>query len=112
MPLFDVGNQDQTDPTLIANRMLYIGNVQFQRELTTAYQTYNDMWNRGEGQPTGQDILVGMGTSAQMAMAAAWSRVQMLVSIATAIGQPELVDLTKLLPPVELSYNLDGSIDI
>jgi hypothetical protein len=43
-------------------------------------------------------------------MAVAYARVQMLVGIATALGKPELVDLAKLTPPFDLTFNADGSL--
>jgi hypothetical protein len=43
-------------------------------------------------------------------MAIAWSRVEMLSTVATLVGKSDLVDLNRLLPPYDFTWNQDGSL--
>ena len=121
MSIFDVPTEEVNQATVMAKGFLAEGNQVFQAELDRAYDLVERFWYRnkdeegkpsavGEAEPTGPQILEEMGAYAQASMAVAYARVEMLVGIATALGKPELVDLTKLVPPYDLTFNEDGSL--
>lgn len=106
--LFD--NQDSPiTAERVATNLLRQANMQFRRELQAAQRDFDSVWNRSDDL-TGVEILKAMGTSAQAATTSAWLRVQMLVSVATVLGRPELVELSNLVPTQELQFNEDGSL--
>lgn len=96
-------------------------NQKFNHELNEAKDMIQQFWYRnkdanGEGvlegdEPTGIEILQAMGTDAEKIMQVAYERVVMLVNIATLLGQPELINLSELQAPYELTYNADGSLN-
>ena len=121
MSIFELPTQEVAQAKVMADGFLAEGNQVFQTELERAYDLVQRFWYRnrdaegnpsatGEAEPTGPEILTQMGPFAQAGMAVAYARVQMLVGIATALGKPELVDLTKLAPPFDLTFNSDGSL--
>lgn len=121
MSIFDLEQQEVDQAKVMADGFLAEGNQTFQAELERAEDLVQRFWYRnrdaegnpsptGEAEPTGPQILEKMGTKAQASMAVAYARVEMLVGIATALGKPELVDLTKLAPPFDLTFNPDGSL--
>jgi len=61
-------------------------------------------------QPTGIEILESMGLSAQAFMGVAYSRYQMVSGINSAFGL-DPIDDSRGLPPYDLAFNADGSID-
>lgn len=110
--LFDNAQVNNT-PTAqqVASRIIFSANNTFDRMLNTAYNDYNSFWGLQEqGGPSGLDILNALGTSAYTVMAIAWARVQMLYSVAQAVGKQELVDLNRLVPPYDFTWNQDGSL--
>lgn len=121
MSIFELPTQATPAAKVMADGFLAEGNQVFQAELDRAYDLVQRFWYRnrdaegnpsatGEAEPTGPEILTEMGPFAQASMAVAYARVQMLVGIATALGKPELVDLAKLTPPFDLTFNPDGSL--
>ena len=59
--------------------------------------------------PTGIQVLQAMGTRAQAFMMVAFARVQMLMTVQQSLGV-ELVDLSKVSGPYNLTFNQDGSL--
>jgi len=125
MSIFDLPDQEPSQAKVLAEGFLLEANKTFEEELSRAYDLVQRFWYRSRFPssrppaaggpepppvPTGPEILAQMGPYAQASMAVAYARVEMLVGIATALGKPELVDLTKLLPPFELTFNEDGSL--
>lgn len=96
---------------MIAARQLTKANREFDHMLVTAKSDYSQFWqNKGGITPT--QVLVAMGTSAQMFLTIAWARVQLLKTVATLVGKPESVDETSLLPPIPIEFNEDGSFKV
>lgn len=120
MSLYEVQENNNKAQDL-AKGFLKEANLKFEQNLREAEDLVQRFWYRNQDEegnpalegdePTGIEILQAMGTNAQSVMQIAGLRVQMLVSIATALGQPELVDLTKVAAPYTLTYNQDGSLE-
>jgi len=120
MPLFAQKVNETPEAELLAAGFLLEANKTFDKLLSDAYSASDRFWfrNRDEegnpstegGKPSGLEILAAMGTDTQAFMGVAYARVQMLVAIATSLGQAEAVDLTRLMPPVTIEYNKDGSL--
>jgi len=95
----------------VAARIIFSANNTFDRMLNTAYNDYNSFWGlEDQGGPSGLDILTALGPSAYTIMAVAWARVQMLYSVAQAVGKENLIDLNRLVPPYDFIWNQDGSL--
>ena len=62
-------------------------------------------------EPSGIEILQAMGTNAEAFLACAYARVVMLVTIATQLGKPDLVDVAKCSAPYDFTFNSDGSLN-
>lgn len=123
MSIFNV--QDRINPaTQLADGFLKLANQQFEEQLQQAYTAIDSFWYRNRdadgnpsavkvdgvsNEPTGPEILQEMGTNAQAVMLVAYARVQMLLSIQTALGI-NAVDLSKVAAPYEMTFNPDGSL--
>lgn len=121
MSLFEILTDSTPEADKLAKGFLAEANAFFDRELANAYDLIPRFWYRnvdangqpsysGESSPTGVEILQAMGTDAEKAMAVAAARAEMLATVATVLGKSELVDLTKLTAPYELTFNEDGSV--
>jgi hypothetical protein len=110
--LFDnIGLNNTPTAAQVGARLLNSANITFDRMLNMAYNDYNSFWGlEAQGGPSGLDILNALGTSAFTMMAIAWSRVEMLSTVATLVGKSDLVDLNRLLPPYDFTWNQDGSL--
>ena len=95
-------------------------NLQFEQTRDAVYDGIQRFWYRnkdaeGNGvlegdEPSGIQILQAMNTNAEAFLACAYARVVMLVTIATQLGKPELVDVTKCAAPYDFTFNPDGSL--
>lgn len=110
--LFD--NIVSANPTAqqIAVDILHNANNKFNATIVEAYNDYDNFWKlEASGGPSGIQILEALGTKAETIYSMAWARVQMLISTAEIVGKPDIVDLSKLLPPYDVTFNADGSLD-
>lgn len=114
MSIFGQIPQRTYTPEKIADQLIRKGDMTFRQELNAAKQLMREVWYRksfyGPDQPDGTEILTQMGTNARAAMAAAYFRVEMLMKIAVATGNPEVVNLAEFTPPYTVEYNEDGSV--
>jgi hypothetical protein len=95
-------------------------NQNFEQTRDAVYDGIQRFWYRnkdadGNGilegdEPSGIEVLQAMGTNAQAFLACAYARVVMLVTIATQLGKPDLVDVTKCAAPYDFTFNPDGSL--
>lgn len=114
-------NQIQAGPNAaqLAANLVNNSNITFMRMLQAVQQDFNQFWylNRDENgnpaltgsAPSGIEILQALGTQAYPLMVIAWARVQFVAACASAVGQT--VDVTAFLPPYDLTWNQDGSLD-
>lgn len=98
-------------------------NAGFKQMVAKIYDDVERFWyrNKTEGgqlvaesgdEPTGLEILVGLGTDALPVLSVAFARVRMLQGIVKSMGLPEdTLDQTKMLPPYDLVWNKNGSVD-
>lgn len=59
---------------------------------------------------TGVEILQAAGTNAKNLMATAYDQVMLLIAAQTRVNK-NLIDLARVMPPYNLTYNPDGSLD-
>lgn len=99
-------------------------NQNFDSQLSGVYDAIQRFWFRNQDadgnpiaeasktdpQPTGPEILEALGTNAAAIMSVAYARVVMLVTIATELGLPNVIDQTRLALPYAVTYNPDGSL--
>lgn len=83
-------------------------NQDFDIMLAKAKTDYRLFWSNPEASI---EIIRAMGTSAEAFFSIAYARVQMLIQIATIIGNPGLVNIADLLPPYTLTFKTDGSLN-
>lgn len=114
-------NQIQAGPNAaqLAAQLVNNSNITFMRMLQAIQQDFQQFWylNRDENgnaaltgnAPTGIEILQALGTQALPLMSIAWARVQFVAACAAAVGQS--VDVTGFLPPYDLTWNQDGSLN-
>jgi hypothetical protein len=76
-------------------------------EVRQAQIDYQQFWQTVDG-VTPEDVLVAMGTSAQMFISIAWARLEMLQTVATLVGKEDLINVAELLPPIPLQFDEDG----
>ncbi len=120
MALFAQEVDETPEADILADGFFLEANKSFDKLLSESYSAVARFWYRNSDEdgnpsvegdkPTGMEILASMGTDAQAFMEVAYARVEMLISIATMLGQSEVVDLSKLITPVVIEYNDDGSI--
>jgi hypothetical protein len=95
-------------------------NQSFEANRDAVYDGIQRFWYRnkdeeGNGvlegdEPSGIEILQAMGVNASAFLACAYARVVMLVTIATQLGKPDLIDVTKCSGPYDFTFNPDGSL--
>lgn len=96
----------------IAADILHSANNKFMAMVIESYNDYDNFWKlEANGGPSGVQILEALGTKAETIYSMAWARVQMLLTTAQIVNKPEMVDLTKLIPPYEVTFKADGSLD-
>lgn len=114
-------NQIQVGPSAaqLAAQLVNNSNITFTRMLQALEQDYQQFWYRNRDEngkpeltgsaPTGIEILQALGTHAGPLMSIAWARVQFVSACAAAVGQS--VDVTAFIPPYDLTWNQDGSLN-
>lgn len=120
MSIFQVNTPAKPAAELLAEGFLAEANQQFESQVQSVYDAIQRFWYRNkdsegnpalEGdEPSGIEILQAMGPAAAPAMAVAYARVVMLVTIEQQLGQSGLVDLSKASAPYDLEFNNDGSL--
>lgn len=110
--LFD--NVDSVKPTAqqMAVDLLHNANNKFTALIVEAYNDFDNFWKlEATGGPSGIQILEALGTKAETIYSMAWARVELLITIAQIVNKPSMVDLAKLIPPYEVTFKPDGSLD-
>jgi hypothetical protein len=117
--VFDVTTSGPSAADLAKGYMLET-NQNFDQVREAVYDGIQRFWYRNkdaedngilEGdEHSGIEVLQAMGTNAQAFLACAYARVVMLVTIATQLGKPDLVDVTKCAAPYDFTFNPDGSL--
>ena len=121
MSLIEI-EQDQTPEAVkLAKGFTLEANQHFENVRDASYDAVDRMWYRNrdangnralEGdEPTGIEILQAMGTNAGRVYAAATRRAQMVLAIAQDLDRMDLVDLSRIMAPYELTFAQDGSLD-
>jgi len=121
MSLIDITPDATPRATKLADGFIEKTNQVFEEQRLAAYSAVEEFWFRNtdangdpalEGdEPSGVEMLQAMGTKAQAFWEAASQRAVMVISIATALGKPEEVDLAKISSPYELTFKADGSLE-
>lgn len=84
-------------------------DTEFQHEYQKAKTLIDNFWNHDSGH-TGIDFLQALGTDAEKVVTLASGRVQMLLNAQAAFGRDDLVDLSEVTGPYDLTFNADGSL--
>lgn len=109
-------NEPETGPTAqeIASKLFQKTNLTFQRNYVEHVAEVKKFWANdfleAPNGPTGIEVLQAMGTSALPFLTVAYARVQMLSSIQAALNRDDLINISLLLPPYTLEFNVDGSL--
>ena len=121
MSLIDVTPDATPKATKLAEGFIAKTNQVFEEQRLAAYSAVEEFWYRNQDEngdpaltgdePSGLEMLEAMGTKARAFWEAASQRAVMVISIATALGKPEEVDLSKISAPYELTFKSDGSLD-
>lgn len=100
-----------------ANSFIQETNNEFNRQLRGAYSAVERFWyQNGVGNltgdlPSGIEMLQAMGSKAADFWTAATQRAVMVITVATALGALDQVDMTRISGPYDLTFNDDGSLD-
>lgn len=118
MSIFNIQDNGPTAQQL-ADGFLKEADFKAEQNVQDIYDGIQRFWYRnkdadGNGvlegdEPTGIETLQAMGTRAEAFLTVAYARVQMIITIQTALGV-ELIDLTKASAPYDFTFNADGSL--
>lgn len=118
MTIFNIQDNGPTAAQL-ADGFLKEADLKAEQNALEATDAIQRFWYRNQDEqgnptlegdnPTGIEVLQAMGTKAQAFMLVAYARVQMLMTVQQSLGV-ELVDLSKVSGPYDLTFNPDGSL--
>jgi predicted NAD/FAD-dependent oxidoreductase len=118
MSLFETV-QAYPNASQLAHQLVNNANITYTRMVEAVQQDYQRFWylnSDASGNPaltgpapTGIQILQALGPQALSLMAIAWARVEFVAATAQAVGQS--FDVNSMLPPYNLTWNQDGSLN-
>jgi len=112
MSLFETDNGTPAEQK--AKQLLGRVNAEFSRTHAEHVRSVREFWRHDMEAtptgPTGVEVLIAMGTSAQAFLAVAYARVVMLVTIQQILGRDDLVDVASMQAPYAFEFNKDGSL--
>lgn len=121
MPILDSTPFTVPEDQSRADGFIKEANIKFDALREDIYDSVRRFWFAGldendpprdENDPKGGiRALQAMGNNAKPFMEVAYARVEMLVSVSTALGKPGEVDMSKVLPPYTLTYDDNGALE-
>jgi hypothetical protein len=98
----------------VANGLLAGMNQELQRRVEIHARNFHYLWNRGEGQPTADQIVSAMGTNAALFFALASMSARQIEEAAGLIGKTlnDFMPESDYKPPATVIINQDGTVTL
>jgi len=98
----------------VADGLLAGMNQELQRRVEIHARNFHYLWNRGEGQPTADQIVSAMGTNAALFFALASMSAQQIEDAALLVGKTlnDFMPESDYVPPATVIVNQDGTVTL
>lgn len=98
----------------VATGLLAGVNQELQRRVQIHIQNFDYLWNRGEGEPTADQIIAAMGTNAAKFFALASLSANQIDEAAKLVGKTidDFIPPSKYVPPATVIPNADGTVTL
>jgi hypothetical protein len=98
----------------VANGLLLAMNQELQHRINIHTQNFEYLWKRGEGEPTADQILSAMGSSAGTFILVARESLEHLATLAALVGKTlnDFISPANYEPPAEITVNPDGTVEL
>lgn len=98
----------------VANGLLLAMNQELQRRVQIHAQNFQYLWNRGEGEPTADQIVSAMGTNAGLFFALSRLSAEQIATAAQLVGKTldDFLSPADYEPPATVVINPDGTVTL